>query len=306
MINILNINKYIRDNKSLGPVESAQMFIGKSYSFHPKGVMSEELFGIYGSPERRTQSSWINLNCNVIHPTIYDILYKRIEKKIEPLLSGEAIFSLSPEGFLEENPNGDISGMSDIVENIDKWKFRPSDEEGDRNKIIEMLYKNIKSGTFFLDKLIVIPPEFRPVQIMEEKNEVVNDPLNELYAKIIILSNQVKNVSGSLFDILSYRMQLHLRELNELIRQKVSKKGGMIRKLMLGKRTDFSARSVISPNPKLKLGVTGVPLRIACQVFEPHMLYGLYNSPESSKIPSEFHEEVKKFLGKEREIEVEF
>lgn len=306
MIKVLNVNKYIRENKSIGPVESAQMFIGKSYSFHPKGVMSEELFGIYGSPERRTQSSWIDLNCNVIHPMLYDILYKRIEKKIEPLLSGEAIFSLTPEGYLEENPQGDLSGMSDIVSNIDKWKFRLSEDESDRNKIIQMMYKSIKSGTFFLDKLILIPPEFRPVQILEEKNEVINDPLNELYMKIIMLSNQVKNVSGSLFDILSYRMQMHLRELNELIRQKVSKKGGMIRRLMLGKRTDFSARSVISPNPKLTLGVTGVPLRIVCQVFEPHMLYGLSNAPEASEIPPEFYEEVKKFLGKEREIDVEF
>jgi len=156
-----------------------------------------------------------------------------------------------------------------------------------------------------MDKLLVIPPDFRPVHINEEKNEIRLDELNELYQKVIISSNSLKSVSGDLFDILSYRMQLLMKDLYELDRIRISKKQGMIRKLMLGKRVDFSARSVISPNPELSLGEVGLPLRIVTQVFEPQMLYALANSPESKNISDEFYEEVRKFLGKETSIDIE-
>ena len=97
---------------------------------------------------------------------------------------------------------------------------------------------------------------------------------------------------------------MNLRDLNELVRQRVSKKSGIIRRLMLGNRVDFSARTVITPNPNLELGTTGIPFRIICQIFEPYIIYGLTNSPNSKNIPGEFYEEVKKFLGKETELEI--
>ena len=306
MIEIINVNNYIREHQCVGPVTSPQLFLGKSYTSHPQGLFSEELFGIEGSPERKDSVSWIELNCNVIHPVIYDLLSKRIERKIDELLSGERNFRFDADGFLiEDEENGDIHGMSGIIANIHKWKFREGDDESDRNKLISMLYKNISHDTFFMDKLLVIPPDYRPIHIDEEKGEVRPDEINEIYQKVIILSNSLKSVSGDLFDILSYRMQMLMKELYELDRVKVSKKQGMIRKLMLGKRVDLSARSVISPNPELHLGEVGIPLRIAVQIFIPQMLYALANSPESRSIPDEFYEEIKKFLGKESSLDLD-
>ena len=68
---------------------------------------------------------------------------------------------------------------------------------------------------------------------------------------------------------------------------------------MLGKRVDFSARAVITPNPNMELGRVGVPFRLVCELFEPFMIYGLVNSQYSKNIPPEFYEEIQKFLGKE-------
>lgn len=304
MIKIINPNKFIQDNNCMGPVISSQLFVGKSNSFHPQGLLSEDIFGIYGSPDRRESYSWINLNCNIIHPMIFDIIQKRIERKIDLLLSGEKTFTIGKNGLLEEDENGEITGMGSFEEHITQIAFREDEEDTERNKIINMLYKNISTGTFFMDKLLVIPPDYRPVTIMEESGEVSVDELNEIYQKIIVLSNQVKSVSGALYDILTYRMQLLIKELNEFVRKKVAKKGGMIRNLMLGKRVDFSARSVIIPNPTLELGQVGIPLKQICEIFFPFMIYGLVNSEYAHDIPIEFHEEVKKFLGKEKEIDI--
>lgn len=303
MINIIDPEKFIKENLLQGPVTSSQYFLGKSYNPHPQGMLSEEIFGIEGSPERKKSYSWIELGCTVINPVLYDILCKRIEKKLDKLLSGEEQYDFDSNGFLTPVEDGPINGMESLYNNRYKLRFRPGDEvDGTRNKLIEVMMKNIKQGTFFMDKLIIIPPDFRPVSILEEKNEVRPDEINEIYQKIIILSNQVSSVSGSLYDILTYRMQLLLRDLLELVRVKIAKKEGMIRKLMLGKRVDFSARTVISPGPTLKLGEVGIPLRIVSQIFEPNILYGLVNSRYAHTIPKEFHDEVKKFLGKESVI----
>lgn len=302
MINILEIDKFLKTMKAKGPVKSSQFFLGKSHNPHPDGLFSEDIFGIDGSPEYRSSFSYIDLKTYVIHPVIYDILYKRIEKKIEPLLSGERIYTLDENGYLQEDDSGSITGIASLYKNRTKWRFRKNDDsdtEGDRNRIIEMLENNLNKDRFFMSKLLVIPPSFRPIAIMEETQEVRPDPLNELYQRIIILSNQLNSVSGTLFDILSYRMQHLLRDLHDYARAKIAKKSGMIRKLMLGKRVDFSARTVITPNPKINLGEVGIPIRIACQIFEPQLLYGLVNSKYASQIPQEFHDEIKKFLGKE-------
>ena len=300
MITIVNPDQFIRANRCKGPVTSASFYQGRSESPHPDGLLSEEIFGLESSPERSVSYSWIELNCPVINPMIYDILHKRIEKKIEPLLSGETPCILDEKGYLTPDENGDIMGMTELYNLRQQWRFRPGkDEEGDRTKLVRVLEAHMQNNVFFMTKLLVVPPTFRPVTIMEETKEVRPDPLNDIYKRIIILSSQIKGVSGELLNILIYKMQSIMKELQEYIRVKIAKKGGMIRNLMLGKRVDFSARSVIAPDPELQLGEVGIPLRIACQIFEPYILYGLTNSKYSHSIPPEFHAAVKKFLGKE-------
>lgn len=302
MIQPINIIKFFRENTVKGPVESHHFFMDKGRTFHPSGLFSEEIFGIEGSKERRETYSWIELNCTTIHPVIYDILTKRIFRNINKLLSGDSYYRIDKEtGYLIEDEEGEITGMESFAKNITKIRFAKNEKnpEDDRNKIIDMIYKNIKEGNFFVSKLIVIPPEYRPIMIMEDTDEVVVNPLAELYQKIIIASKQLSTLSGGIYDTLVYRMQLLIRDLYELIKVKVSKKGGLVRSSMLGKRVDFSARSVVSPSIEIPLGSIGLPLRIACQIFEPYMIFGLLNSKESAKVPDQFHIEVKAFLAKE-------
>lgn len=299
MITPINLEKLIREKKMKGPVTSPQLFMGKTTSFHPQGLFSEEIFGMDGSPERKDTLSWIDLNCDIIHPAMYDVISKRIERKINQILSGETIFTINENGILEEDEGGEIDGFSSFVKNIDRIKFRKTGDGGERDKIVNMLEKNISGGNFFMHRLVVISPGNRPISVGEDQRDVMVDELNDIYKRVIVLSNQIKGVSGTMFDIMSYKMQLVIKDLFDFIKNKVSKKSGIIRNLMLGKRVDYSARAVITPNPKLRLGEVGIPFKMVCSIFEPHLLYALANSPESRTIPEEFHIAVKEFLGKE-------
>jgi len=306
MIKVIDVDRFIRENDLKGPVTSNQIFLTNSYNFHPHGLMSEDIFGLTGSSERSKSMSWIELNCKVIHPVIYDRISKKIERKIPRLISGESTFNLDEEIGLVDPPegeDGELKGMTDLVENINRLKFR-SGEIGTRSKFISKLYECIKNNTFFISKLLICSPVFRDVSVRGEndenvKVEIVTDELTKLYRKIVEVSSQARSLSGPVFDVVSYRMQLLVRDVYELIKNKVAKKHGMIRSQMLGKRVDLSARSVIAPNPNLDIGEIGVPMSIICQIFEPYLLYGLVNSPYANAIPDEFHIACKQYLGKE-------
>jgi hypothetical protein len=308
MISILDINRLIKEKKLSKPVTSSQIFLINSTEFHPQGLMSEEIFGLEGSKERTNSLSYTELNCNIIHPMLYDILTKTIERKIADVASAQKTFDLDENGYLVENvdDSGSIRGLSGLQQNINKIRFRESGSP-ERSKVIQMIYENIKKNLFFMDKLLIISPTFRNVYIDDkaEKVQITVDDLTKLYQRVISLSSQIKSVSGLLHDIMAYKMQLLVRDVLELIRVRISKKEGTIRNLILGKRVDYSARTVITPNPNLKPKEVGLPFRIAVKVFEPYIIYGLTNSPYAHLISKEFFTEVRKYLGKEGVFEIE-
>ena len=183
MIDPINVEKVIKEQNPI-PVTSPQIFFGKTFSFHPQGLMSEEIFGAEGTKERQTTISYIDLNCQVIHPIFYDIISKKLNRKISLFLSQEKEYEIDEEGKLIEIEGG-MSGYRTFIENLDKIKFTYTEEETHRKNLIELILRNIKDKTFFISKLIVIPPEYRPVVVLEKTNEVQVDPLNELYTKIL-------------------------------------------------------------------------------------------------------------------------
>jgi len=322
MIEIIDPDDFLKKVRSKGPITSSNYFEGKTYYPDEHGLFSEAFFGIMGSEEYKRTFSWIDLNCHVIHPLIYNILEKRIEKKVKDItLSTGKSFSLDENGFLVEDlENGYIETIESLYKNRKKWNFRTNekkkdeknDEEEfkiDRKKIINKLNEIKNSELFFMKKLIVIPPHYRPYTVMEEQDSAPRvDEMNEIYRKIISLSNFLKSEESkeeniqeekTIKNIMSNKMQILINELYDYVSSKVSKKFGLIRNLMLGRRVDFSGRSVITPNPNIGIGYVGIPLRMACGIFEPFMLYGLLNSPYSSSIPKEFFEECKNFLKNE-------
>jgi len=85
------------------------------------------------------------------------------------------------------------------------------------------------------------------------------------------------------------------------VRNKVQKKGGLVRRELLGKRVDFSGRAVITPDPLLKVDEIGVPLRVAVRVFEPFLIHQLLYSGRVDR--EKLGKEVKAFTKSELAVE---
>jgi DNA-directed RNA polymerase beta' subunit len=290
MIQFLNLDSYKR---GLKPVTSTEIF-SKPGEFHPEGLFSEIIFGPEESAERKKTFSYINLAAPVIHPTAYMLLLQ-LDKKIEKFLGTEERFSVTPAGNLIIDPNG-VTGLSEFIKLLPKIKFRGGSDT--RDKFVKKIEQSSKDGTLFINSIPVIPPLQRNIY-QDEKGRWVEDPLNDYYVSLIRRSFQVKSApkSGPLFDLLNYELQKSVIAHDDFIRKLIQKKRGLIRSQMLGKRTDFSGRAVITPGPNLKVNEIGLPLRLAISIFEPFIFFRLFNLAPAVK--TKLEAEVKKFLGLE-------
>lgn len=290
MLNFLKLEEFIKDKD---PITSAQ-FLTKSEEFHPEGLFSEEIFGYEGSNERRSNFSYINLNCLVVHPSAF-LLLKQLDRRIIDFLSTEKYFSLNSENKLIEDEENGVTGIQNFIKLFPEIAFRG--ETDTREKYIKKLKQAYNNGTLFVNYLPVIPPEFRPAY-KDEDGQWIIDSLNDIYLKIIRKAFQVEGAGeGELFDLLNYDMQKTVNEHDEYIRSKLGKKQGAIRKLSLGKRADFTARAVIAPGPDLENNEAGLPLRMVVKLFEPFILHIVLRT---NKIDNEkLDQEVKKHLGED-------
>lgn len=153
--------------------------------------------------------------------------------------------------------------------------------------------------------LPVSPPAVRP-SVRQYNNQRMEDDLTQKYIDIIKYNNILKKKlhSGSSKDTIGYYfmcLQFHVATLidNEsqsktavtrasnrplrTYKQRLHSKEGRVRGNLMGKRVDFSARSVITPDPNISIDQLGVPLKIATNLsfpekvnqFNYHKLYKL-------------------------------
>ncbi len=139
----------------------------------------------------------------------------------------------------------------------------------------------------------VIPPDLRPLVLLESGNFATSD-LNDLYRRIINRNNRLKKLLDlnapdviirnekrmlqqavdALFDNNRCRRPVvgssnrPLKSLTDMIKGKQ----GRFRENLLGKRVDYSARSVIVVGPELKLYECGLPKKIALELYQPFII----------------------------------
>jgi len=144
-----------------------------------------------------------------------------------------------------------------------------------------------------LEVIPVIPPDLRPLVLLESGNFATSD-LNDLYRRIINRNNRLKKLMelnapeviirnekrmlqqavDALFDNGRCKRPVlgssnrPLKSLTDMIKGKQ----GRFRANLLGKRVDYSARSVIVVGPELKLHQCGLPKKIALELFQPFII----------------------------------
>jgi len=293
-LNLLDVNKFA---KGLTPVTSTELKT-RAGGFNADGLFSEKIFGVERSLDRSKKYSYFDLYAEVIHPAAYQLLL-RIDKRIKSFLSTQASYSLDSNGMLISDEKG-VSGIREFIKLFPKITFKGGTSA--RDKIINVLKESEKSGSLFIDKLPVIPPDLRPMY-EDESGQIIMDELNNIYVNIMRKASQIKSIGkgSALFNLLNFYLQTTVNEHDKYIRTKVSKKSGLIRSNMLGKRVDFSARAVITPGPKLKVNEIGVPLRIAVSLFQPFLLHHLLFSRYAYKDALET--EIKSFTDSELSVD---
>ncbi len=163
-----------------------------------------------------------------------------------------------------------------------------------RLKIVEALRHSPNETTWMvLDVIPVIPPDLRPLVLLESGNFATSD-LNDLYRRIINRNSRLKKLVDlnapeviiqnekrmlqqavdALFDNGRCRRPVlgssnrPLKSITDMIKGKQ----GRFRENLLGKRVDYSARSVIVVGPELKLHQCGLPKKIALELFQPFII----------------------------------
>ena len=154
--------------------------------------------------------------------------------------------------------------------------------------------KNINRPEWMIMKIIpVIPPELRPLVPLDGGRFATSD-LNDLYRRVIIRNNRLKRLIeikapevilrnekrmlqeavDSLFDnsrkssAVKSDSNRPLKSLSDSLKGKQ----GRFRQNLLGKRVDYSARSVIVVGPELKMGECGLPKLMAAELYQPFII----------------------------------
>jgi len=158
-----------------------------------------------------------------------------------------------------------------------------------------------------LDVIPVIPPDLRPLVLLDSGNFATSD-LNDLYRRIINRNNRLKKLVDlnapeviirnekrmlqqsvdALFDNNRCKRPVlgssnrPLKSLTDMIKGKQ----GRFRENLLGKRVDYSARSVIVVGPRLKLHQCGLPKKIALELYQPFIIRRLKELGHADTIKS--------------------
>ncbi|MDY0071884.1 MAG: DNA-directed RNA polymerase subunit beta' [Thauera sp.] len=188
-----------------------------------------------------------------------------------------------------------------------------------RLKVLEaFLQSGIKPEWMVLEVLPVLPPDLRPLVPLDGGRFATSD-LNDLYRRVINRNNRLKRLLelkapdiivrnekrmlqesvDSLLDngrrgkAMTGANKRPLKSLADMIKGK----GGRFRQNLLGKRVDYSGRSVITVGPQLKLHQCGLPKLMALELFKPFIfnrleIMGLATTIKQAKKMVETHEPV--------------
>src|SRR5881392_3885902 len=175
-----------------------------------------------------------------------------------------------------------------------------------RLKVVEAFRKSgNKPNWMILDVIPVIPPELRPLVPLDGGRFATSD-LNDLYRRVINRNNRLKKLMDlhapevivrnekrmlqeavdALFDngrrgrVLRGANNRPLKSLSDTLKGKQ----GRFRQNLLGKRVDYSGRSVIVVGPDLKLHECGLPKEMALELFKPFVMKTLVERNYTSNI----------------------
>ncbi|MFY9493308.1 MAG: DNA-directed RNA polymerase subunit beta' [Minisyncoccia bacterium] len=216
-------------------------------------------------------------------------------------IGAEAVKRIFEEMDLEAVRREVAGKLEKIDQAVDKKKILR------RLRLVESLIRNsIRPEWMFLSVLPVIPPDLRPMVPLDGGRYATSD-VNDLYRRVINRNNRLKKLVelkspeviirnekrmlqeavDALIDNSAHRgneptattaggAKRALKSLADMLKGKQ----GRFRQNLLGKRVDYSGRSVIVVGPELKLHQAGLPKRMALEIFKPFVIHKLIYEKE--------------------------
>ena len=254
----------------------------------------------------------------VIEPGLTDL-------KINQLLSEEE-YQDAIDKYGEDSFRAGIGAeaLREILSNIDleaektamRVELKETTSEAKRKKLVKRLKlveafidSNTKPEWMILTVLPVIPPDLRPLVPLDGGRFATSD-LNDLYRRVINRNNRLKRLIelhapeiiirnekrmlqesvDALFDngrrgrAITGTNKRPLKSLADMLKGKQ----GRFRQNLLGKRVDYSGRSVITVGPELKMQQCGLPKKMALELFKPFVyakleMYGMATTIKAAK-----------------------
>ncbi len=237
----------------------------------------------------------------VLDPKNTEFTYKQVIRDRE---YREALEKYGPNGF---RAGMGAEAVKELLQNIDLEKERDEltdlmhNSKGQKKlkatKKLEVIEAFIKSGNkpswMILDAVPVIPPDIRPLVQIDGGKFAASD-LNDLYRRVINRNNRLKKLMelgapeiivrnekrmlqeavDALFDNGKRGRPVQGSRQRDLKSLTASLKGkhGRFRQNLLGKRVDYSGRSVIVVGPELKIYQCGLPKMMALELFRPFII----------------------------------
>jgi DNA-directed RNA polymerase subunit beta' len=228
-----------------------------------------------------------------------DLLLDDKYRELQREFAGKYHAGMGAEAIKELLRRVDIERLSEELR--EKMKVDPSLQKrikyAKRLKVVESFRKSgNRPEWMILDVIPVLPPELRPLVPLDGGRFATSD-LNDLYRRVINRNNRLKKLMelhapdvivrnekrmlqeavDALFDngrrgrVLRGTNNRPLKSLSDTLKGKQ----GRFRQNLLGKRVDYSGRSVIVVGPELKLHQCGLPKKMALELFKPFIYHRL-------------------------------
>ena len=246
---------------------------------------------------------------------LYFVSYVVIDKGVAPLENKQTLSEKEYRTYYEKYGNGFKVGMGaeaikELLKQVDLEKeiteIKKELETAQGQKRVRLLKRIDVLNAFYqsenrpewmiMDCIPVIPPDLRPM-IQLDGGRFATSDLNDLYRRVINRNNRLKKLIDlnapqiiiqnekrmlqeavdALFDngrrgrSVTGAGNRALKSLSSMLKGKQ----GRFRQNLLGKRVDYSGRSVIVVGPSLKMYQCGIPKEMALELFKPHVIHQL-------------------------------
>ncbi|MED2737582.1 DNA-directed RNA polymerase subunit beta' [Bacillus toyonensis] len=193
---------------------------------------------------------------------------------------------------------------------IEKSKQNRTALEKRLRNVQAFLSSDNKPEWMVLEALPVMPPELRPM-VQIDGGRFASSDLNELYRKVINRNIRLKRLKdmGAPFIVIENEMRMLQEAVDTLIANQKTRrpvtgpggrplksledslkgKQGRFRQNLLGKRVDYSGRSVIITGPKLRMNQCGIPRTMAIELFKPFVINQMIQQKKAINIKNAKH-----------------